>query len=193
MNIASLYVRTSTDRQDSGLQAQEMALVEYVKSKGVGSYKVFRDANQSGGKHSRPALDEMMEQVRSGEFDTVVVYSFSRYARSTKQLLDGLAEFERLNVNFVSITEQIDTSTPMGKLVFTFVSALAEFEKELIRSRVITGLEGARKRGKVLGAPKQINTPLILELFKKGYKYREIAKLAGCSIASVSREVRAVS
>jgi DNA invertase Pin-like site-specific DNA recombinase len=118
MRVA-LYIRTSTDKQLTGLEAQERALKQHCKSKEILNFSLYKEFGVSGSKSSRPELDEMMKDIRDGEIQTVIVYSFSRFARSTKHLLDALDEFHQLGVNFISITENIDTSTPMGKAMFT--------------------------------------------------------------------------
>jgi DNA invertase Pin-like site-specific DNA recombinase len=105
-------------------------------------------------KSSRPEFNRMMEQVRAGEIGTVLVYSFSRFARSTKHLIEALEEFNRLGVAFISRTEQIDTSTPIGKAMFTIISAMAQLERDLTAERVKNGLKNAVAKGKTLGRPK---------------------------------------
>lgn len=190
---AALYIRTSTSFQANGADSQEKALIGFVKSKGITNFEIFRDEGHSGRKSSRPEFDRMLELVRSGKFSSICCYSFSRMARSTKQLLDLMNEFKEINVNFISITEAIDTSTSIGRLVFSFIASLSQFEAELVSERVSHGLSAAKARGKRLGAPKKVNTELIRELKSQGYKYREIAKLAGCSVASVGREAKLFS
>ena len=93
---------------------------------------IYEDENQSGVKQSRPSLDRMMKDVRAGLIEKVIVYSFSRYARSVTHLLRALEEFRKLNVGFVSITESIDTNTPLGAAVFTILGAVAQLERDLI-------------------------------------------------------------
>ncbi len=110
----ALYCRDSTGNQSTGLEAQVRALREYCTRTGISDYVIYEDENQSGVKSSRPALDRMMKDVRTGLIEMVVVYSFSRYARSVTHLLRALEEFKVLNIGFVSITESIDTKTPLG-------------------------------------------------------------------------------
>ena len=185
----AIYLRTSTDKQEKGLESQKRAALSYCASHGICNFEIFEDFGISGARESRKALNQMMVKVRSGEFDRVVVPSFSRFARSTKFLLSSLEEFSSLGVAFVSISESIDTDTPVGKLVFVVVSAISEFERELVRSRVKRGLENAREKGRRLGRPTERNSELIRKLRSQGMKYEEIAKFANCSIATVSREL----
>ena len=181
------YLRVSTDRQSSGLESQKLSLEKYFEQKGLSDYEFFEDFGVSGRKESRPSLNRLMDEVRNGNVHTIVVYSFSRFARSTKHLLEAMDLFQKLSVNFISLSENIDTSSAMGKAMFTIISAISTLEADLIRERVINGLVNARAKGKILGRAKVIDESLIRELASNGYSYREIAKFAKCSIASVSR------
>jgi DNA invertase Pin-like site-specific DNA recombinase len=109
----------SSANQSTGLEAQVRALRDYCSRNNVNDYILYEDEYQSGVKQSRPALDRMMNDVRDGLVEKVIVYSFSRYARSVTHLLRALEEFKKLNVGFVSITESLDTNTPLGSAVFT--------------------------------------------------------------------------
>lgn len=182
----AIYIRVSTDKQSKGLEAQERALLEKVKD----SYHVYRDENVSGAKASRPGLDQLMAAVREGKHHSVLVYSFSRFARSTKHLTSALEEFSSLDVAFVSLTEQVDTSSPMGRAMFTIISAISQLERELIAERVRNGLANAKAKGKRLGAPRRRPSELIRILASKGMSCRQIAKVAGCSHTTVARELR---
>jgi DNA invertase Pin-like site-specific DNA recombinase len=184
------YVRVSTDRQSSGLEAQKMALENYFRQKGITDFDFYEDFAISGRKENRPSLNKLMEEVRCGNIESITVYSFSRFARSTRHLLEAMDLFKRLSVNFISISENIDTSTAMGKAMFTIISAISTLEADLIRERVMNGLASARQKGKKLGRDKTINEELIRTLASNDYSYREIAKLAKCSIASVSRTLK---
>lgn len=190
MKRVAIYSRTSTDRQDSGLEAQERALLEYCSAHCVAVPLRFSDAGVSGAKSSRPGLNALMDAARRGEIDTVLVYSFSRFARSTRHLLDSLEEFERLGVAFVSLTENVDTTSAIGKALFTIISAISQLERELIAERVRNGLVNARAKGKKLGRTKTRPSELIRGLALQGMSYRAIAKLAKCSASSVAEEIR---
>ena len=174
--------------QHSGLEAQKRALEEWCKRKGVTGYRVYEDENQSGTKNSRPALDQMMRDVRSGNISTVIVYSFSRFARSTTHLLSALEEFKKLSVNFCSITEEVDTNSPLGKAFFTILAALAQLERDLIAERVRNGLANARAKGKHIGRMKTRPSELIRALLKSDMSHREIARTLKISHGSVSLE-----
>jgi DNA invertase Pin-like site-specific DNA recombinase len=185
------YARVSTSNQEKGLEAQLRALSEHCKRLGITDFTVFTDENQSGAKSSRPGLDAMMEAVRRGEAKSVVVYSFSRYARSVTHLLRALSEFDNLGVSFISLTESVDTSTPLGKSVFVILGAVAELERDLIRERVRNGLANAKAKGVRLGRLKTRPSEMIRILRQKGQTYRSISQLLGISSGAVSAEIRA--
>src|SRR6266852_4139675 len=122
---AAIYVRVSTAEQNT--EGQEAELKEYAKNRGWEVTKVYRD-KVSGIASSRPALDELMTDARRGRFGRALVWKFDRFARSVSHLLQALETFKTLGIEFVSISEQIDTSTPTGKMVFTVLGAVAELE-----------------------------------------------------------------
>jgi DNA invertase Pin-like site-specific DNA recombinase len=189
----ALYSRVSTDKQSSGLEAQTRSLLEYVKVKGITNYEVFEDFNVSGSKQSRPQLDRMMKEVREGKIDSVVVYSFSRFARSTKFLLDSLEEFSLLKVNFVSLSENVDLSSAIGRAMFTIISAIATLERELISERVRNGMVNAKAKGRRIGRPQKLNDDLIATLRAENYSYREISKMLNIGQGSITAALRRVA
>jgi DNA invertase Pin-like site-specific DNA recombinase len=187
-----LYCRVSTGNQSTGLEAQVRALRDYCTRNGLTDYLIYEDENQSGVKHNRPALDRMMSDVRDGMIDKVIVYSFSRYARSVTHLLRALEEFKKLSIGFVSITESIDTNTPLGSAVFTILGAVAQLERDLIAERVRNGLANARAKGVRIGRLKTRDSDLIRKLKVSGMTYRQIAQIARCSTGAVGSEMRAL-
>lgn len=189
----ALYARVSTLSQSAGLEAQVEALKQYCQKSGIVNFQVYCDEGISGAKASRPSLDSMMEAARNGEISQVVVYSFSRFARSTKHLLLALEEFDQLGVQFVSLSEALNTNTPIGKTVFSILASISELEREMIRERVRNGLQNAVRKGRRLGRTKTRNSNLIRELARQSYSQREIAKLVGCSKTTVQRELRTMS
>ncbi len=133
-----------------------------------------------------------MAEARRGAFQVVVVFRFDRFARSVKQLVLALEEFRSLGIDFISHQEALDTSTPMGKAMFTIVAAMAELERSVIRDRVISGLDYARKHGtksgRSIGRPKAVfRRDQVKVLRAQGQSWREIARAMGVSIASVRR------
>lgn len=189
MKVA-IYTRTSTDRQSNGLQSQKRALEDYCKARGITDYLVFEDFGVSGTKSSRPELDKLLTEVRAGTVSTVICYSFSRFARSTKFLLETLDEFGKLKVNFVSLSENLDLNTPMGKAMFTIISALASLERDLISERVRLGIVNARAKGKQIGRPRKLQYDLIITLRDEGYTYRQIGKMLNISQGSITAAIK---
>lgn len=186
-----LYARVSTGLQSSGLEAQVRAMREYCDRNKITDFVIFQDENQSGAKSSRPALDSMMLSVRNGECSKVIVYSFSRYARSVGHLLKALEEFKTLNVDFVSCTENIDTNSTMGRAFFGLIAVLAQLERELVIDRVRCGLLNAKAKGIRLGRLKTRDSVLIRKLKLTGkMSYRQMCSIAKCSQGSISAEVR---
>jgi putative DNA-invertase from lambdoid prophage Rac len=184
---AALYARVSTNEQDEGMQLREMR--EFAERR-KWSAEIFADPGYSGAKVSRPELDRMLALCRHRKFDVVVVYRFDRFARSTKQLVDALEEFGRLGIEFVSLHEQVDTSTPNGKLLFHIFAAISEFERSLIRERVISGIANARAKGKRLGRPRRNpDVEQIRALRRYGFTWRHIAEQMGISVATAKRVV----
>ena len=146
-----IYVRVSLDRgQDVAMQETE--LLTYTKRR-EWKAKIYRDQGHSGAKESRPGLDALLADVRRGDVDIVAVWSLDRLARSVKQLLDLAEEFKALNVDFIALKQNIDTSTPAGRLTYLVLSGVAEFERELLRERVRSGIAQARRAGKRIGRP----------------------------------------
>jgi DNA invertase Pin-like site-specific DNA recombinase len=153
--VCALYMRVSTKGHGQTTDTQAVALRDYAERRGFNVIE-YRDEGISGSKDSRPALDRLMKDARARKFDVVIVARFDRFARSVSHLLRALEEFNHLGVDFVSLSESIDTSTPMGKMIFTVLSAVAELERNLIKERVHMGISRARKQGKQLGRPKRI-------------------------------------
>lgn len=187
----ALYVRTSTDKQEKGLEAQVRTLKGHCEREGIVDFEVFSDDGISGTKDSRPELDRMLKEVRAGRISGVLVYSFSRFARSTRFLVNAVEEFRRLNVEFISYTEKVDTTTPAGKLFFTLIAAMAQFERDVTADRVRNGLKNAVAKGKVLGRPKKRQDGPIMALLSSGKKPDEVALELGISRGAVYRALKA--
>jgi DNA invertase Pin-like site-specific DNA recombinase len=186
------YIRVSTASQESSLDSQKRAIVTYMAPQGVRPHQIqfYEDLGVSGAKHSRPALDQMLKDIGGTSGVTVICYSLSRLGRSVTHLLALIEHFQANKVTLMSVTEQLDISTPFGRLILNVLASLAQMERELIVSRVRTGLEGARARGSKLGRPRKRNSELIRELRAQGMSHRKIAKLAKCSTWSVAQELR---
>lgn len=182
-----LYARVSTKEQHP--ENQLLALRGYAKSRDWKVAREFVDQGVSGAKESRPALNDLMDFARKRKTDIVLCWRFDRFARSSRHLLNTLEEFRALGVDFVSFQESIDTTTPAGKMVFSMVAAIAEFERTLIRERVVAGLQRARDQGKKLGRPKLVTKQNPNDPQFSGMSLRAIAGKLGASKSWVSRMV----
>ena len=189
--LAAVYARVSTlhGGQDSTMQTRE--LQEYCQRRGWQIFDQYVDNGVSGKKDSRPQLNRMMHDAHSRRFDVVVVWRFDRFARSVSHLLRALETFNALDIDFVSLCEQINTNTPTGKLVFTILGAVSEGERNLIAGRVRAGLRNARAKGKTLGRPKKdVDVARIEALRASGISWRQIAKKLGLSVGTVYAAAR---
>jgi len=189
MKRAALYMRVSTKGHGQTTETQALALREYAQHRGFEIVEEYRDEGISGSKDSRPALDRLMKEARGRKFDVVVVARFDRFARSVSHLLRALEEFNHLGVNFVSLSESVDTSTPMGKMIFTVLGAVAELERNLIKERVHMGLSRARKQGKTLGRPKRIFDRERARTMLQSMSAREVARQLGVSRGAIQRAI----
>lgn len=187
--INALYCRVSTDGQQTGLESQIRALKDWCNRNQINEYELFADEGISGAKESRPALNRLMSMVENNEVDQVIVFSFSRFARSASHLLKGLKIFKEKNTRFISITESIDTNSPLGVALYTILGALAQLEREMICERVRAGMANAKAKGKKIGREKKRNSVLIRSLLDAKLSYREIARIAKCSHGSVHAEL----
>lgn len=182
--VSILYLRVST--LDQNVESQQRSLNDWCAKQGITNVEIYTDHGISGAKESRPALNQLMERIEKGDVEQVIVFSFSRFARSVSHLLKALQIFRSKSIRFISVTEQLDTNSPMGLALFTILGALAELERSLIRERVVAGLKNARAKGKKIGRERKRNDALIHSLLAAGLSFREIARIAGCSHGSVS-------
>jgi DNA invertase Pin-like site-specific DNA recombinase len=146
-----LYLRVSTRHQKPDLQAD--GLRHDATRAGLDILAEYVDIAVSGRKEGRPQLQARMRAARHHEFACVLVWKFDRFARSVSHLLSALEEFHHLGIRFISVQDQVDTASPIGKAMFTVIGAMAELESSLISERVKAGMEAAKARGKLLGRP----------------------------------------
>ncbi len=148
---AALYLRVSTADQKPDLQYD--GLKGYAAHAGLDVVQDYCDVALSGRREGRPQLNALMAAARKREIDCVLVWKFDRFARSTRHLLTALEEFDHLGVRFISVQDQVDTDSPMGRAMFTIIGAMAELESSLISERVTAGMKAAAARGRHLGRP----------------------------------------
>jgi DNA invertase Pin-like site-specific DNA recombinase len=173
---------------------QTRELREYCQRRGWEIEGEYVDAGVSGAKERRPQLDALLVACRKRRVDAVVVYRYDRFARSLRQLVNALEEFRSLGIEFISIHEGVDTSTPNGRLVFGIFASIAEFERELIRDRVKSGIAAARSKGKTLGRPRvSVDVTRIASLRASGLSWPKIALELGVSVGTVFQAARRLS
>src|SRR6201988_2609574 len=185
---AAIYARVSTSNngQDPSVQTREIR--GYCERRGWQIAGEYVDAGISGAKDSRPELNRLMADAHRRRFDAVVVWKFDRFARSVSHLLRALENFNALGVGFVSLSEQIDTITLTGKMVFTVLGAVAELERSLIAERVRAGLRNAKAKGTRLGRPPiNVEASRVARLRAEGRTVREIAVTLGVSRSLVHK------
>lgn len=184
--LAAVYSRVSTmgRGQDPAMQTRE--LNDYCQRRGWNVFGLYVDNGVSGKKDSRPALNRLMADAHARRFDVVICWRFDRFSRSVSHLCRALETFNALGIEFVSLCEQVDTSTPTGKLVFTILGAVAEGERNLIAERVRAGLRNAKAKGKTLGRPRiDVDVTQIESLRASGHSWRTIARILGLSVGTV--------
>ena len=185
----AVYVRVSTKDQSVDMQLND--LERYSKERDLNVFKVYQDNGVSGTKETRPELGELMNDAKKRKFDTVLVWRFDRFARSTKHLVTALYEFRNLGIDFISYQENIDTSSPLGEAIFTIISAMSKLERDIIAERVKGGLRKARASGKRLGRPETgVDANKLAEYKEQGKSIREIAKEMGLSRGKVERTLK---
>jgi len=185
---AAIYARVSTGHngQDPTMQTREWE--EYCQRRGWDVAGCYVDTGISGSKESRPELDRLMADSHRRRFDAVVVWKFDRFARSVSHLLRALETFKSLEIDFVSLSEQVDTSTPTGKMVFTVLGAVAELERSLIAERVRAGIRNARANGKRLGRPRvAVDASRIVTLRTLGHSWSAIRRETGIAKGTAQR------
>jgi DNA invertase Pin-like site-specific DNA recombinase len=187
MKCAALYMRVSTVDQHS--QTQLLDLRQLAAQRGFEIFKEYSD-RISGVKARRPGLDQMMADTRRGKFDVVLVWASDRIARSTKHFLEVLDELNRLNIEFVSFREQIDTGGPLGRAIIIIVGAVAELERNLIIERVCAGMRRARLEGRPIGRPAlALDREAIVRDRQHGQSLGQIARAHRISRATVHRVI----
>lgn len=188
----ALYARVSMDNGTQHPEVQLSHLRDYCKRRGFRIFHEYID-QMSGAKEERPNFQKMMDDCRKRRVDGVLVFRFDRFARSVKVLVSALEEFKELGVDFISYSENIDTSTPMGKAMFVIISAFSAMEREIIKERVCAGLKVAKEKGIKLGRPRVgFDIGKALKLKQEGLGLRRIAKKLGVSYGTVYNYLKSV-
>ena len=188
MNVAT-YSRVSTNKREQKPEVQVGELRRYCKAR---SFKITHELvdRASGGGDDRPGLKHLLALVRAREVDAVVVVKLDRLFRSLKHLVNTLSEFEALGVKFIATRDQVDLTTPAGRMFVQILGSLGEFERALIRERILLGLDYARSRGKRLGRPKSNDDQAVITLRRAGLSYQAIERRLGVSKGAVCRALK---
>jgi DNA invertase Pin-like site-specific DNA recombinase len=186
---AALYLRVSTDRQT--VENQEIQLRQVAERRGWEVVEVYHDAGISGskGRADRPGLDQMLKDASRRQFDVALCWAIDRLGRSLIDLLGTIQHLEAVGVDLYIDQQNIDTSTPMGRLIFSVCGAFAQFERSIIQQRIHAGLNRAKAQGKTLGRPKvdEATQGAILRSLKEGVGIKKTAAALGCGIGTVIR------
>lgn len=187
---AALYGRVSTANHGQDTEVQLQPLRRVASERNWKIVAEFADTGFSGSTGSRPELDRLMNLIRSGKVDVVAVARFDRLARSVQHLLAFLEECRICDVEFVSLSENVDTTTPVGRMVFTFLGAVAEFERALIIERVKAGVAKAQFEGKHCGRPRrEFDTRAARILLEQGHPLCDVARMLGLPRTSLRRRL----
>ncbi len=191
---AAIYARVSTTNHGQNVSMQTRELREYCQRRNWEIEGEYVDAGVSGAKERRSQLDALLAACRKRRVDAVVVYRYDRFARSLRQLVNALEEFRSLGIEFISLHEGVDTSTPNGRLAFGIFAGVAEFERELIRDRVKSGIAAARSKGKRLGRPMvRVDATRIAALRDSGATWSAITRQLGISAGTAKRAYYSLS
>lgn len=186
---ACRYLRVSTSDQDPGLQADET--LEFIQRRGWCLADTYLDRGVSGAKDRRPELQRMLHAMRRRPFDVVVCWRSDRLFRSMRHMVLTLDEMAALGVDFASVTEPFDTTTPQGRLMFHVVSAFSQFEREVLVERTKAGMAAARRRGAKIGRPrKRVDVPKALVLRGQGVPMKAIAHQLDVGVTTLREALR---
>lgn len=187
---AVTYSRVSTSHHNQNPQVQIEELRKACTNRGWSITEELVDHGYSGSTDNRPGLKRLMSLVRSKEVDVVMVVKMDRLFRSLKHLVSTLEEFEEIGVKFVALKDNVDYSTPSGRFFVQVLGSLGEFERSLLRERTMMGLEHAKSMGKKFGRPRIHDEVRIVELHHQGKSYREIQKVTGAHMGTISRAIK---
>lgn len=190
----ALYARVSTTNHGQNPEVQLSELRQYAQRRGWTITNEYVDHGVNGAKDSRPQLNKLMRDAHHRAFDAVVVWKIDRFGRSLKHLVTALADLGAYGVAFISLSDQLDLSTPSGRLMFHIIAAMAEFEHALIAERVRAGLAHARQKGVRLGRPRvRVNARAVARLRAEGRSWAEVCQTLNLSRGTAQRAAQAFS
>lgn len=190
----AVYVRVSTSgmkgnhQQDVGMQLLDIK--KFLELKGITQFEIYEDKGHTGTKRDRPALKKLLTDCRQGKVKMVVVYKLDRLFRSLRDLMETMAEFNTLEVEFASTKDAIDMTSASGRLLFQVLGAFAEFEAAIIKERVLSGIANAKSKGVKLGRPFKKGHSVVEKMWNEGSSAIDIANHTGLSRWSVYRTIR---
>jgi DNA invertase Pin-like site-specific DNA recombinase len=186
---AALYLRVSTGDQRVANQLPDLEAL--ARQRGWQIVHVYQDAGISGARTRRPGLDQMLADARQGKIDIVLAWAADRIARSVKDFIDLLTEFDHLGIAFLSYREQLDTAGPLGRAVMVIVGAIAELERNLLIERVRVGMRRARLEGRHIGRmPLEVDRAALVRDRGRGMSLSELARTYRISRSSVCKVLR---
>jgi DNA invertase Pin-like site-specific DNA recombinase len=184
-NRCAIYARCSTDLQNPDMQVSELA--EYASRRGFEIVGIFTDI-ASGSSDDRPELNKALSLARHRKIDSLLVWKVDRLGRSLRHLVNTISELEAVGVSFISLKDSLDFSTPAGRLMFNVIAAMGQFERDLIRERVKSGMANAKRKGIKLGRRAvSVNAAEIQRLRSEGLSFEAISRQTGLSVGTVFR------
>ena len=189
----AIYVRISTADKHQSTEMQIKELTDFATTRGFCIYGVYEDKGYSGSNSNRPMLKQLMQDVREGKVTHVLCWRLDRWFRSLKEVVNTLNELTELGIVFISLKDGIDLSSSTGRLMANVLACFAQFELEAIRERVVSGLENARRHGRVGGRKQTIDINMVVTLRSSGMTMIQIANAMGISKAGVSKTLRKVA
>lgn len=184
----AIYLRVSTADQSTAMQRAE--LEQYANARGWNVVSVYEDQASGTSTERRPMWRQAMKDARGRKFSILLVWRLDRWARSLKDLILSLQELTDIGVQFVSLRDQIDMTTPSGRLMLHIIAAFADFEAQVIKERVRAGVAAAKARGQKLGRPPKLDKFVILTMRQQGLSLGQIAKHLGTSRSAVAKSLK---